>query len=260
VSPPYVPHRSNTTGIVIGAFVTVLLHTVLVASIIVGTLDANEALEEEIAPKMLKFEEVELLALGVEKAPDALPTIPNPEKAVKPPEEIVINQPNKPVINLKKKKDDTKVEPDARKKRMADLLSDLHNPNRPTNEDAPEGKEEGMLGGTAMKSMMNTYATKLLKEFNKHWSLPSTITVDEAQALAGKVKVYVRISKTGSIVSYRFKKKSPNEQFNASIERVLKRYQVNGGRHTLPLPKDEEIKTAVIKQGLNLKKWKYTGR
>ncbi len=260
MSPPYVANRSNTTGFIVGALVTLALHSGLVVAIIIGTLGAEKAMDEQIAPKMLKFEEVELLALGVEKPEKELPTIANPKKAETPPEKVVINQPNKPVISLKKKKDETKVDPNARKKKMAELLSELHNPNRPTNDEIPEGKEDGFLGGTAKKSMLRTYATELLKEFNKHWSPPSTLSVDEAQALAGTVNVYVRLSNTGSIVSYRFKKKSSNDQFNASIERVLKRYQATGGRHTLPLPKNPEILAAVVKEGLNLKKWKYTGR
>lgn len=251
--------RSRALGMLLGMALTLLLHASLVFAIVVGTIHSGETLKEKIAPKMLKFEEVELLALGVEKPPEVLPRISNPEKAVRPPDEVVIKQPNTPVINLKKK-DDTKIDPNARKKKMADMLSALHNPNRPTNDDTPAGSEEGVVGGTAMKSMLNTYATKLLKEFNKYWTLPSTISLEEAKKFSNTVRVYVRISDTGTIVSYRFKKKSTNAQFNASIERVLKRYQVSGGRRTLPLPSNEDLKKNVLTQGLNLKKWKYTAK
>ena len=72
--------------------------------------------------------------------------------------------------------------------------------------------------------------------------------------------VYIRLSDKGYVVSYSFKKKSGNDQFDASIERVIKKFQVLGGGKKLPLPENPEIQQIVLKKGLNLKEWVYTGQ
>lgn len=74
------------------------------------------------------------------------------------------------------------------------------------------------------------------------------------------MSVYIRLSQRGDVVSYEFKQRSGNEQFDASIERVIRKFQPSGGGKRLPLPENEEVRQIVIRQGLNLNAWEYTGR
>ena len=254
----------SPTAVGFGVAMTFALHLGLITAIVIGTMRGEAAIEEQIEPTMLRFEKVDLLALGEEKPPNALPRIANPEPAVKPPDEVNLAQPEEPVVDLEKKDEkQEKEDEDARKRKMLDALSALHNPNRPTNEDIPEGSEEGVVGGditdAALANLMNTYVAKLMAELSRYWELPSTIPPDEAQNLAGQVSVYVRLSEEGHIVTHRFQSESNNEQFDGSIDRLLRRFHVSGGRK-LPLPDEAAVKDAVLRQGLSLDGWEYTGR
>jgi hypothetical protein len=62
------------------------------------------------------------------------------------------------------------------------------------------------------------------------------------------------------VVTYRFRRHSSNEQFDSSIERLLRKFQASGGGKTLPLPEDENVRKIVLKEGLNLKNWEVTQR
>jgi hypothetical protein len=147
---------------------------------------------------------------------------------------------------------------------MLEQLSDLHDPSRPTTDALPAGREDGVRGGTisdaAMANLMGTYQAKLLAELTRGWVMPTTISDDEIKRLSGQAAVYVRLSPEGHIVSYTWRKRSENDQFNDSIDRLLKRYQVAFGGQKLPLPDNDEVREAVIKQGLNLRNWEYTGK
>lgn len=265
--PQYMLGERPAHGSDIGAglLVSLSLHLLIVGSIVVATMRSSEGMKEEIEPKMLQFEKVELLALGEEKPPEALPRIANPEPVTKPPDEVVLEQPNEPVVQLKKEQPKDAVEDEKdRKKKMLEALSALHNPNRPTNEDTPAGSAEGVVGGTisdaALANLMGTYASKLVGELSKAWDMPTTIAPSEVAGLANQVEVYVRLSAGGNVVSYQFRRKSDNEQFNDSIERVLKKFMVAFGGRTLPLPDDPAVRDAVVREGLNLMEWEYTGR
>lgn len=248
----------------VGVALTMGLHLGLVAVIILGTMAGEQRMEEVIEPKLLTFEKVELLALGEEKPPNALPRIANPEPIVKPPDEVNLAKPQEPVVELEKKKEEDKKEDDeARKRKMMEALSALHNPNRPTNEDIPEGSDQGVVGGdisdAALANLMGTYAAKVVAELSRSWEIPSTVPDEEIAGLAGQVAVYVRLSDEGHVVVHRFVKNSSNEQFDASIDRLLRRYTVSGGRK-LPLPDDEQVKASVLHHGLQLENWEFTGR
>lgn len=266
-NPPMAFGRRDAgpAGIGMGIAFTFMLHAALVAAIILGTMHGQKDIEEEIEPQMLRFEKVDLLALGEEKPPNQLPRIANPEPLVQKPEEINLAKPDEPVVDLEEEKEEERKEDeDARKKKINEALAALHNPNRPTNEDTPEGGTNGVVGGditdAALANLMNTYVAKLVGELSKYWEVPSTIPPAEIQSLAGQVVVYVRLSDTGHVVTYQFREKSTNEQFNASIERLIRRFQVSGGGRTLPLPAEDEVRTVVVREGLNLEGWEYTGR
>lgn len=256
-----------------GAVVTLVVHVGLIVAVALGTLHGEVKMEEELSTKILEFEDVELLALGVEKAPDKLPDIVNPPLPDQVPDEVALEPPDPNAVVIPDEKQDKEkpkpvseeqVKIDERKRKMLEAMSDLHDPSRPTTDALPEGSEQGVKGGTlsdaAMANLMGTYQAKLLTELTRNWVVPTTIAEEDVKRLSGAAVIYVRLSPEGQIISYVWKKRSDNDQFDDSIERLLKRYQVSFGGQKLPLPDSEEVRAAVLKEGLNLKNWEYTGR
>lgn len=274
--------RDRTAPVLSGIFVSVLLHGVLIGAIVLSQLYAGKSEEEE--GYEIVFDQVELLALGEEKPANELPRLPNPapapvvpptpapvEPAVELPEPVVEEPPAvvpDPAIAREqeriRREEQARAEQEARQQRMQNALSALHNPDRPTNTDTPAGSADGIVGGTvsdaAMANMMGTYQAKLLAEITRFWEVPTTITSQEKAELAGQVHVYVRLSEGGHIVSYTFRKKSTNEQYNDSIERVLKRFQAQYGGRVLPMPEHPEVRQAVVTRGLEMKGWEDVNR
>jgi outer membrane biosynthesis protein TonB len=250
--------------VILGIATSILLHGAIVGLIIWGTMRGGEDINDEIEPKMLEFEDVELLALGEEKPPNQLPRLANPA----PPEveEDAVNlaepeeEPEKEPDKEEEPPEEKREEPDEKRKKMLQDLSDLHNPNRPSNTDVPEGSDEGVAGGTisdaAMANMMKTYGAKLKAAIVKYWDIPSTFDEAEIKSLAGKVVVKVRLNGDGHITGYNFLAKSGDVSFDSSVERVLRKFQ--GGR-SVPLPDDPNVRQAVLKQGLDLKNWDALG-
>jgi outer membrane biosynthesis protein TonB len=247
---------------ILGIATSIFLHAAIAGLMIWGTMRGGEDIKDEIEPKMLKFEDVELLALGEEKPPNQLPRLANPAPPDVKEDAINLAEPEEKPPEPEKKEEppEEKPNPDERKKRMLDDLSDLHNPNRPSNTDIPEGSEAGVAAGTmsdaAMANMMKTYGAKLMAAIVKYWEIPSTVDDAELKTLAGKVVVQVRLNGDGHITGYNFLAKSGNQSFDSSVERVLRKFQ--GGR-SVPLPDDPNVRKAVLGQGLDLRNWDALG-
>ena len=244
---------------------TVLLHSAVVGLLIWGSLASGADIQEKIEPRMLEFEDVQLLALGEEKPPNQLPRIPNPPPKTRRPD-VVDPTPARPPEPQPDEPPPDAVpdpEPEIEKDDLLEALSDLHDPARPTNTDVPEGASEGVVGGeltdAALANLMHTYQARLKAELTRRWTLPATVSREEAAALAGEVVVYVRLSRDGYVVDYRFKQRSENPQFDDSIERLIKRFMVTHGGRRLPVPEDPRVLEAVLEQGLEFEKWEYTG-
>ena len=257
--------------IIAGGIASFMLHGSIIGLVILGTWQQEEKIEEQVEEKMLEFEEVDLLALGEEKPPNQLPRISNVKPPEVKPDEVNIAKPDKNAVVLDKKEEEKPKEAeekeDAKEKsrqKLLDALSAQYDPERPANEEIPEGSDEGIVGGSlsdaAKANLMGTYQAKLVGEISKNWTVPTTIPPEQIKQLQGRVAVYIRLSDKGYVVSYSFKKKSGNDQFDASIERVIKKFQVLGGGKKLPLPENPEIQQIVLKKGLNLKEWVYTGQ
>lgn len=246
-----------------GLGVSVMVHVAIIAAVVIGTITGSEAIEQKVEEEQIAFEPVELIRLGEPKPKHQLPRIANP--APKTVKEKVVNlaKKNKPDTKpVPKKKDPPPKEAKrVRDKRpsAADILNNLHNPNRPTNEDKVHGSKHGVEGGTSLdesaKHMMNTYAAKVQRAVRRKWRVPTTISKDRAKELAGKVRVSIRLSESGSILSYRFQRRSGDAQFDGSIEAAVKQFTSAGG-HKFPLPDREDVKRAVISKGLRLNNWK----
>lgn len=265
----------------IGLLVTALLHAGLVGAFVLQNLLGPESKEPDEPPETMEFEDVELLKLGEKKPKNELPRISNPPPPKQKKETVDLDpkQEEKPEPKEQKEPEPAKEEQEApepkerppkpdesetRQKEMNEAFESLHNPNRPTNDDAPEGSKKGVVGGSisdeAMANLMGTFQAKLIEAISKRWQVPTTIPEDQLSKLKGTVAVYVRLSESGHVVSYRFIQRSGNEQFNSSIERVLRQFQVSGGGATLPLPENKSVRKTVLERGLNLKNWEYTGR
>lgn len=277
---PWRERKPEGPSIIGGVALSVMLHGgIIIASILVSSFSGSSEIvaEEELA---IVFDSVDLLALGEIKPPQELPRIANPEppspvveeainiaKPVEAPpqeQEPVIDRTRERELERQRQEEQARRQQEERQRRMNESLSALHNPNRPTNTDTPAGSPDGVAGGTvsdaAMANLMGTYQAQLLMEINRFWEIPSTITTAELAQLAGQVHVYVRISDSGHIVSYTFRSRSANDQFNGSIERVLRRFQVQFGGRQLPLPENVQVRQAVVSRGLELKNWENLAR
>ena len=129
----------ETMDIVVGILVTFALHGAVIVGMAIATMSTNQHIEEYIEPKMLEFEDVELLALGEERPPDALPRIANPAPRTRAPDEVALNKSEDAVPLKKKKEERIEAKKEDRRKNLLDELDDLHDPDRPTNDDAPAG-------------------------------------------------------------------------------------------------------------------------
>ena len=266
-------HRVDREGIGVGVLTSMMLHGGIIGLMVLATMWSEHDLRQEQDDKKIEFEDVKLLQLGEEKPANQLPRKANPaqpqaaEETVtlddKKPEKKQKEQPEDPTPAKEKqeKPEPSEAEPreSDRKKEMEKAFESLSNPNRPTNEVVPEGSQKGVAEGTvsdeALANMMRTYSSRLIRKIIEVWQVPTTLSEDELNKLAGKVTVHVRLSKQGHVVTYRFLERSGNEQFDSSIERVLRRFQVTGGGKTLPMPDNEQARQSVIRRGLDLQKW-----
>ena len=271
-TPPSILGRRGelSTGMFAAAFAwTLLFHGVIIGLVIWGTATKEEALEEQIEPKMLEFEDVELLALGKPKPPKALPTISNPAPKVKKAQPVALKKTDavptsKPPPKVTPTDDeppkpadvDAKEVPDAPDDDLLNAIEGLNDPNRPTNDEAPEGDAKGVAGGSlsdaALASLMNTYQAKLMLAFRSKRTVPTTLSAEQVKAFDKKAQIYIRLSQSGNIVSYKWVRRSGNDQYDDSIETAVKKFMVKFGANTLPLPDSEEVKQEVLKKGLRL--------
>jgi outer membrane biosynthesis protein TonB len=258
--------RQNGIGFMIGGFgVTFLVHFAVMLAVVIGTITQSKAIEKEAEITMAPFTPVELIKLGVERPPNALPRISNP--APKTVKEDVVNLANKaksPDEVVLEKKEDPKPKDAVRvkkKERVNDLLDSLHNPNRPVNDDKEEGRASGVVGGTSLDEaqahLMNTFKAKIQRAIISQWRVPQTITRQRAAELASKVRISVRISPEGYVVSWRMTRKSEDAQFNAACEDAVRKFSAKSGTgRKLPMPDDPEIRALLVKKGIALTRWK----
>jgi len=143
-------------------------------------------------------------------------------------------------------------------------LEGRNDPDRPVNEDAPEGQEDGVAEGTLSKAagdaLMRTYGAEVQKAISKHWRVPATVSDEEIESLTGQIRVKVFLSEEGYVRDWRWIERSNNEQFNQSVALAIRRFEVDGGGRKLPLPREEELKEKVLREFLRLSKWDYTPR
>jgi len=267
VAQPYRLGRGRNNGVAFvvgGVFVTVMVHMSVIVAVVIGTITGSEAIEKKAEVEMAPFTPVELIKLGVERPKNHLPRISNP--APKTVKEDVVNLANKAkspdeVVLQKKDPEPKEAKRVKRKEKINNLLDSINNPNRPVNDDKPDGLASGVAEGTvvddAQKALMNTWMAKMQRSIIRQWRVPQTITRTRAKELSGHVRIYVRVSEEGHVVSWRFKRKSEDSQFNSSCEDAVRRFSAKSGAgHKLPMPDQEDVRKLIVKRGFTLTRWK----
>ena len=259
--------RGRTIGpgfIVGGLGVSFLVHTAVAVSIIIGTITGSMAIEKKAEEPLAPFTPVELIKLGVERPKKQMPRISNPAPKVAPEEVVNIadkaSRPEDVVLRPKdpKPKDAKRVRDT---KRTKDILDSFHNPNRPVNNDKAEGLKGGVAEGTviddAQRALMNTYMAKMQRAIIQQWRVPQTITRTRAKELAGQVRIYVRVSADGYVVSWSFRRRSADPQFDSSCEAAVRKFSARSGTgRRLPMPEREDLRKLIVKRGFTLTRWK----
>ena len=276
------PRDARWREMAAGVALTIFFHgTILITALFAAWCGGGEPEpEEEYA---IVFDDVELLALGEERDPDSLPRLtgdegtpaeqdevldigddepPEPEAEVEP----EIEQDDEPdPEELRRERERREAEREAqrqreeeeRQRRMNEATGRFQTEGR--GDEAPEGSPDGIAGGTAtdaeQANMMQTYQARLLREIERRWEIPSTISDGELQQLAGRVRVFVRLNDQGHVVEFDFRRQSGNEQFDGSIRRVIRQFEASDGGNRLPLPEEPQIRSEIINRGLILTNW-----
>ncbi len=278
----------------VGLGLTLFFHGSLVLLAGLGMWLAGEVEPEDEDTVELVFDDVELLALGEEREPDQMPRLTGDEGQPLDSDEVAEVDPEAPT---EEPEPDAEVDPDPpeeepseaeleeqrerdrraeeerqrreeeerrrqRQQRLDDRLGEFEADGR--GDQAPEGSPEGVEGGTVtdpeLANMEQTYHARLLQTIERHWRIPTVISDEELRELAGRVAVRVELSDEGFIERYDFRQRSGHEEFDASIERVLREFQVDHGGQTLPMPDQDEIRDGLVRQGLLLSNWEYLQR
>lgn len=255
--------RESAPGFFLGGLgLSFFVHAAIVVAVIVGTITGSKAIEEKAEEKLAPFTPVDLVRLGKPREKKFLPRIANP--APKQVEEKVVNLAKKPDpkdVVIKKEEPPKDAEVVKKKKpSAADVLHTLHNPNRPVNDDQPEGREFGVAEGNvvddSVKHLMNTYVAQVQRAVLREWRVPQTISESRAKEMAGKVQIKVRVSEDGYITSYNFLRRSGDAQFDSSVEEAVRRFMVRFGGRKLPQPARDDVGRVVVQKGLILGRWR----
>lgn len=270
-------NSSHWQHIAAGAALSALFHGLVIAGLVLSIWWTPE--EEESEYYDVVFEELDLLALGELPDPNALPRIAGGAPPVAVEDEVVLEperepeaivepetprepEPDPEAIRRQREEEEARREEEQRRRReerrrqMERELSEFEAEGRGSGAPvgSPDGVPEGTVSDAALANMQQTYQARLRREIQQHWQVPVTIPDEELRRLVGRVRVYVRLSADGYIEEYEFTARSDNDQFNDSVERVLRRFERRTGR-SLPMPSQPELQREVLRQGLNLNVW-----
>ena len=275
-----------------GVGLTLLFHGLILATALLSGFCTGSQLpdEEDDDALELVFEDVELLALGEEPDPHMMPRLTGDEGTPAPAEEVVDlvddqerEEPPPPESELdpeelerqrqadeqRRREEAARREEEARqraaeerRRRMQEATGRFQQEG--PGDEAPHGSPDGVAGGTTTDAdradMMMTYQARLLREIERFWEVPATISDGELRSLAGRVRVFVNINSQGHVQDYEFRTRSGNEQFDDSIERVLRQFSASQGGNRLPLPEQPQIREQIVERGLLLTNWENVQR
>lgn len=128
-----------------------------------------------------------------------------------------------------------------------------------TPEDEPRSREQTTSESAAkhppasVRSEARDYQSTVVDALHARWS-PPAMASEKLDSLGAQVVVYVRLDKSGKIVSYEFRRKSGSTPFDESIRECLEAFSGQEAA-TLPMPEDPRLQKALVRHGMNLRNW-----
>lgn len=156
------------------------------------------------------------------------PPKPKPPKP-KPPEEDPESR--------KREEQKQREEERARRRRMRSALRTMtRGAEAPDLDSLPVGRPDGSELGTAQAGRLKaTYVDRVGQVLREEWKL-SFIAEDELRHLWGKVRI--TSDRNGLVLDYTWSRRSPNAEWNASVEACLNRFARGGDKRLPPFPDD----------------------
>ena len=228
---------SRTRGMAyVGIGVSLVMHILVfgLAYVIAGSTSAADV-------QLLEATQVVLVRKGIERPKDWLP-----EKETAPPTAKPDTQKVNVSNNATPIATDTQPRPpepspldddQIRQRRMADVLNRIRREaGRQSQYGSPDGIEGG-LSSQAIAILGNRWAGQLSALVRSRWSVPSVIP--EAELARLQVKVFIRIDRTGRVLSHSLQQSSGNQLFDSSVVRAIRSVS------TVPIPPDELMSMVV---------------
>ncbi|MCA9561836.1 MAG: hypothetical protein KC561_00035 [Myxococcales bacterium] len=207
---------------------------------------------EEVIP--LNFEPVELLMWGEEMPnPNELPVIANPDQETQE-EEVVDLQPEPPdpeevaVVQEEEEELPVEREPEEREEEQR-RDNQLHNPDRPVNNEPIQGSQDGTRGGNSLsESALANVFSQLQGQINRSIRPPRSLSASQLATMSGRIRIHINTD--GRILRYSWVERTGNRALDGAVEQGLNTFRLGSSR--LRLPADQRAIDAAVSQGLIL--------
>ncbi len=241
-------------GHLLGLGVSVVVHLL---ALLLGIVAAGSTAPHEVARPVVFVEVQPLVRRGRAPTEQEKKLLPRIQPAAKPEAEEVHLGPVKPEPDPKAEQEKKKAERQQReeearrreeererKRRMQRALASLNTPETSRSvEDLPVGRPDGDAAGRAREGALKaSYLHRVGEALRQEWKV-SFIPEEELRHLRGKVKI--TIDRNGILLSYSWASRSPNPEFNASVDACLKHFTREGDRRLPPFPDDRAFGQSV---------------
>lgn len=249
--------RSGQPGRLAGGLLTFSVHALAVALVIIwGRASDPPKLKQNVIEASL-VSLPSLVRRGVELPPRQLPRLDSPAPA--PTEAVHLGKVKDVQEEARKKKEEEEQrkarEEKLRRQRMAQALAGLGQgtTGRPEDErkfksvgELPIGKADGdELGNSDTGQLKADYGHKVRAALEKEWKI-SFLTEEELRRLSGRVRLI--LSRDRYIKEWAWVQRSPNADWNGSVEACVKRFLLDGDKRLPPFPDErfgDELKVIV---------------
>lgn len=247
-----------------GVGLTLGLHLLFLGIFI---LRNDSALEDDANRPQAMFIETELLQWG-EVPPDetSLPTIANPrpaterpdtpEEQVPPPDET--QEAPTDVVDLQAPTEMAAADiPTERRAEVREQKPDVdtaryrgeNNPNRPSNDNAIEGFQDGFRGGTSLSpSAQRNLLARIQEQLQRAFSPPRSLSEEELRRL--RIRIHVRIATDGQILGWDILESSGNRPFDTAATMTLNRFRNGVERLDMASISDASFRQFIEAEGL----------
>lgn len=248
-----------------GVGITLALHLAGVGIFVIRARHAASEMPESARTALIV--ETELLRWGEELPdPTAMPTIPNPkpaperepvEEQLPPPDQETQTAPTE-VVNLQAP---SEAAADAQPTELRAAVEDRKpqtpvaqyrgptNPNRPTNDLAIEGYQDGYRGGTSLSpSAQRNLLARIQEQLQRAFRPPRSLSDEALQRL--KIRVHVRIAADGQILGWDILESSGDRQFDTAATMTLNRFRNGTDRLDMASIRDASLRELIEAEGL----------